>query len=58
MTLYGKNIWTARQSLPKKALTFKCAARIGIHTLYQIKQIHEIGYLIRDLKTGMSINYD
>ncbi|VDN38142.1 unnamed protein product [Gongylonema pulchrum] len=41
-----------RQSLPNKLLSPACAARVAVHTLYQIKQIHEIGYILRDLKIG------
>ncbi|KAK6114528.1 Protein kinase domain family protein [Brugia pahangi] len=51
-TLFGKSIWTLRQNLPNKLLSPGCSARIAVHTLYQIKQIHEIGYILRDLKIG------
>uniref|UniRef100_A0A1I8EJ75 Protein kinase domain-containing protein n=1 Tax=Wuchereria bancrofti TaxID=6293 RepID=A0A1I8EJ75_WUCBA len=51
-TLFGKSIWTLRQNLPNKLLSPGCVARIAVHTLYQIKQIHEIGYILRDLKIG------
>uniref|UniRef100_A0A0R3RQR7 Protein kinase domain-containing protein n=1 Tax=Elaeophora elaphi TaxID=1147741 RepID=A0A0R3RQR7_9BILA len=50
-TLFGKSIWSLRQNLPNKLMSPGCAARIAVHTLYQIKQIHEVGYLLRDLKT-------
>ncbi|VBB34472.1 unnamed protein product [Acanthocheilonema viteae] len=52
-TLFGKSIWTLRQNLPNKLMSPGCAARIAVHTLYQIKQIHEIGYILRDLKIGL-----
>uniref|UniRef100_A0A1I7VWE6 Protein kinase domain-containing protein n=1 Tax=Loa loa TaxID=7209 RepID=A0A1I7VWE6_LOALO len=51
-TLFGKSIWMLRQNLPNKLVSPGCAARIAVHTLYQIKQIHEVGYILRDLKIG------
>ncbi|KHN76559.1 putative serine/threonine-protein kinase [Toxocara canis] len=51
-TLYGKSIWSLRQTIPSKLLTAGSAARIAVHTLYQLKQLHEVGYILRDLKVG------
>lgn len=52
-TLFGKSIWILRQNLPDKLMSPGCAARIAVHTLYQIKQLHEVGYILRDLKIGL-----
>uniref|UniRef100_A0A915PL65 Protein kinase domain-containing protein n=1 Tax=Setaria digitata TaxID=48799 RepID=A0A915PL65_9BILA len=52
ITLFGKSIWLLRQNLPNKLLSPGSVARIAVHTLYQIKQIHEVGYILRDLKIG------
>ncbi|VDN08169.1 unnamed protein product [Thelazia callipaeda] len=52
ITLFGKSIWILRQNLPNHLVSPGCAARIAVHTLYQIKQIHEIGFILRDLKIG------
>uniref|UniRef100_A0A0M3IV09 Protein kinase domain-containing protein n=1 Tax=Ascaris lumbricoides TaxID=6252 RepID=A0A0M3IV09_ASCLU len=51
-TLYGKSIWSLRQLMPNKLLTPGTAGRIAVHTLYQLKQLHEVGYILRDLKVG------
>ncbi|VDK85465.1 unnamed protein product [Litomosoides sigmodontis] len=51
-TLFGKSIWILRQNLPNKLMSPGCATRIAVHTLYQIKQIHEVGFILRDLKIG------
>uniref|UniRef100_A0A915BVX6 FACT complex subunit n=1 Tax=Parascaris univalens TaxID=6257 RepID=A0A915BVX6_PARUN len=51
-TLYGKSIWSLRQLMPNKLLTPGTAGRIVVHTLYQLKQLHEVGYILRDLKVG------
>ncbi|MFH4979182.1 hypothetical protein AB6A40_005891 [Gnathostoma spinigerum] len=51
-TLYGKSIWAVRQLVPNKLISAGSATRIGVHTLYQLKQLHECGYILRDLKAG------
>lgn len=57
-TLFGKSIWILRQNLPNKLMSPGCATRIAVHTLYQIKQIHEVGFILRDLKIGLFYIYN
>ncbi len=52
MSLLGPNLMQLKKMC--KANTFSAATtnRIGVHALYAIKQLHEIGYVHRDIKPG------
>lgn len=50
MTLFGKNLTQLKNNSGMKKLTSGCVTRIGIQCLYAIKQLHEIGYVHRDVK--------
>uniref|UniRef100_A0A0M3HJ65 Protein kinase domain-containing protein n=1 Tax=Ascaris lumbricoides TaxID=6252 RepID=A0A0M3HJ65_ASCLU len=55
MTLFGPNLMQLRKNCRTNTLTASTVCRVGIHALYAIKQVHEIGYVHRDIKPGISI---
>uniref|UniRef100_A0A0M3HKC5 Protein kinase domain-containing protein n=1 Tax=Ascaris lumbricoides TaxID=6252 RepID=A0A0M3HKC5_ASCLU len=50
MTLFGPNLMQLRKNCRTNTLTASTVCRVGIHALYAIKQVHEIGYVHRDIK--------
>ncbi|KAI6172129.1 Protein kinase domain-containing protein [Aphelenchoides besseyi] len=50
LSLYGKNLNQLKKDKNLEKLSAGCAAKIGVHVLYAIKQVHEIGYVHRDVK--------
>uniref|UniRef100_A0A7E4ZR40 non-specific serine/threonine protein kinase n=1 Tax=Panagrellus redivivus TaxID=6233 RepID=A0A7E4ZR40_PANRE len=50
MTLYGKNIFELKKDCKLEVFTPGCVSRIGIHALYGVKQLHEVGFVHRDVK--------
>ncbi|CAD5215401.1 unnamed protein product [Bursaphelenchus xylophilus] len=50
MTLYGKNLNQIKKDYELKNFTHGCVCKIAIQALYAIKQVHEVGYIHRDVK--------
>ncbi|KAI6196887.1 hypothetical protein M3Y94_01161200 [Aphelenchoides besseyi] len=50
LSLFGKNLNQLKKDKNLEKLSAGCAAKIGVHVLYAIKQVHEIGYVHRDVK--------
>lgn len=50
MTLYGKNLSQLKKDANLDRYTPGTVARVGIQALYAIKQLHEVGYVHRDVK--------
>ncbi|VDM83968.1 unnamed protein product [Strongylus vulgaris] len=51
MSLCGEDLMTLKRSA-RKPLSESTILRVAISTLYAIKQLHEIGYIHRDIKPG------
>ncbi|VDK44404.1 unnamed protein product [Cylicostephanus goldi] len=51
MTLCGKDLMTLKR-LSARPFSESTTLRLAISTLYAIKQVHEIGYVHRDIKPG------
>ncbi|RCN48324.1 hypothetical protein ANCCAN_05613, partial [Ancylostoma caninum] len=51
MTLCGRDLMTLKY-MSRKRFSESTTLRLAISTLYAIKQIHEIGYVHRDIKPG------
>lgn len=47
MSLMGKNLFELKKECNLGVFTAGCVSRVGIHVLYGVKQLHEIGYLHR-----------
>ncbi|VDM94759.1 unnamed protein product, partial [Onchocerca ochengi] len=52
MTLLGPNLMQLKKRCKANTFTAGTTDRIGIHGLYAIKQLHEIGFVHRDIKPG------
>lgn len=50
MTLFGKNLIQLKKKSKLDKFTNGCVTRIGINCLFALKQLHEIGYIHRDVK--------
>ncbi|KAI6242752.1 Protein kinase domain-containing protein [Aphelenchoides fujianensis] len=50
LPLYGKNLNQLKKDKNLPRLTPACAAKVGVQILYAIKQVHEIGFVHRDVK--------
>lgn len=54
MSLLGPNLMQIKKNCKVNTFTAGTTTRIGVHALYAIKQLHEIGYVHRDIKPGYS----
>lgn len=52
MSLLGPNLVQLKKRCEVNTFTAGTTNRIGVHALYAIKQLHEIGYVHRDIKPG------
>lgn len=50
MSLFGVNLVQLKRKCNVETFTAATTIRIGVHGLYAIKQLHEIGYVHRDVK--------
>ncbi|CAD5210934.1 unnamed protein product [Bursaphelenchus okinawaensis] len=50
MTLYGKNLNQLKKEYELKNFTPGCVSKIAVQTMYAMKQVHEIGFVHRDVK--------
>ncbi|KAH7729857.1 CK1/TTBKL protein kinase [Aphelenchoides avenae] len=50
ITLCGKNLSELAQLNDLELLSAGTVCRLGIHALYSLKQLHEVGYIHRDVK--------
>ena len=56
MTLMGKNLFELKKQSNLGMFSAGCVSRVGIQVLYGVKQLHEVGYLHRDIKPGKLIH--
>ncbi|PAV90708.1 hypothetical protein WR25_05493 [Diploscapter pachys] len=52
MTLVGKSLQDLRKGSPGQKLTVACSLSVGIQALEALEDLHNIGYLHRDVKPG------
>uniref|UniRef100_A0A915EF35 non-specific serine/threonine protein kinase n=1 Tax=Ditylenchus dipsaci TaxID=166011 RepID=A0A915EF35_9BILA len=50
MSLLGDSLTKLKKESPEERFSASSASRIGVQTLYAIKQLHEVGYVHRDVK--------
>lgn len=55
MTLCGNDLMSLRRQ-SKEGFSENTLIRIAIHALYAIKQVHEMGFIHRDVKPGNMMN--
>ncbi|EYC00567.1 hypothetical protein Y032_0114g419 [Ancylostoma ceylanicum] len=55
MTICGSDLMSLKKKSPE-GFSESTILRIGIHALYAIKQLHEIGFVHRDVKPGNMMN--
>ncbi|VDK48363.1 unnamed protein product [Cylicostephanus goldi] len=55
MTICGSDLMSLKKRSPE-GFSESTILRIGIHALYAIKQLHEIGFVHRDVKPGNMMN--
>ncbi|KAL1284533.1 putative serine/threonine-protein kinase [Trichinella pseudospiralis] len=61
MTLAGKNLTNLRRSMKNRKFSLETTVNLGIQMMEAIRDLHEIGYLHRDVKGsnyGIGINAD
>ncbi|CAL2036141.1 unnamed protein product [Caenorhabditis brenneri] len=52
MTLVGKSLQDLRKGTPQQSLSVACSLSVGIQSLEALEDLHNIGYLHRDVKPG------
>ncbi|KJH49259.1 hypothetical protein DICVIV_04581 [Dictyocaulus viviparus] len=52
MSLFDKDLMTLKREYGGRPFSESTTLRLAISTLYAIKQLHEIGYIHRDIKSG------
>ncbi|CAD6191254.1 unnamed protein product [Caenorhabditis auriculariae] len=52
MTLVGKSLQDLRKATPQQHLSLACSLSVGLQSLEALEDLHNIGYLHRDVKPG------
>uniref|UniRef100_A0A8R1TMD2 Protein kinase domain-containing protein n=1 Tax=Onchocerca volvulus TaxID=6282 RepID=A0A8R1TMD2_ONCVO len=52
VTLLGKDLYKLRNEQPDRHFSISSAIRVGIHTCKAIEELHNCGFLSRDIKPG------
>ncbi|CAB3405145.1 unnamed protein product [Caenorhabditis bovis] len=52
MTLVGKSLQDLRKGTPQQSLSLACSLSCGVQALEALEDLHNIGYLHRDVKPG------